>query len=222
MFENSEENKIRIWNNGQGIPVEVHREHKLLVPTMIFGHLLTSSNYDDTEKKTVGGRNGYGAKLCNIFSTRFEVETSCKKYRKKFKQVSYFCFRLSLYCSLFTILLTQVEHRSLVEENSNVNVQQVWTKNMSKEAEPTIKEAAAEDFTSVTFYPDLARFKMDSLNADIVGLFTRRAYDAAATSNVKVFLNDKRLPVREYCSITQTYITIQIAPLSQYDYQCMQ
>ncbi len=34
----------------------------------------------------VGGRNGYGAKLCNIFSTKFTVETSCKEYRKKFKQ----------------------------------------------------------------------------------------------------------------------------------------
>ena len=26
----------------------------MYVPTMIFGHLLTSSNYDDTEKKVTG------------------------------------------------------------------------------------------------------------------------------------------------------------------------
>ena len=30
----------------------------MYVPELIFGHLLTSSNYDDSEKKTVGGRNG--------------------------------------------------------------------------------------------------------------------------------------------------------------------
>ena len=39
----------------------------IYVPELIFGHLLTSSNYDDDEKKTTGGRNGYGAKLANIF-----------------------------------------------------------------------------------------------------------------------------------------------------------
>ena len=47
----------------------MHAEHKMWVPELVFGHLLTSSNYDDDEKKTTGGRNGYGAKLTNIFST---------------------------------------------------------------------------------------------------------------------------------------------------------
>lgn len=85
MFSFRETNVISIWNNGKGIPVEMHKEEKLYVPTLIFGHLLTSSNYDDTEKKVVGGRNGFGAKLCNIFSTKFTVETGCNG--KKFKQV---------------------------------------------------------------------------------------------------------------------------------------
>jgi hypothetical protein len=47
----------------------MHKEEKVYVPELIFGHLLTSSNYDDNEKKVTGGRNGYGAKLANIFST---------------------------------------------------------------------------------------------------------------------------------------------------------
>lgn len=45
------ENCIRIWNNGDGVPVEIHKEEKVYVPEMIFGHLLTSSNYDDNEQK---------------------------------------------------------------------------------------------------------------------------------------------------------------------------
>ena len=49
-----ENNKIRIWNNGKGIPVVEHKTEKIYVPTMIFGHLLTSSNYDDSEKKVTG------------------------------------------------------------------------------------------------------------------------------------------------------------------------
>ena len=40
-----------MWNNGDGVPVEVHKDEKVYVPEMIFGHLLTSSNYNDNEKK---------------------------------------------------------------------------------------------------------------------------------------------------------------------------
>ena len=45
---------IRIWNNGKGIPVAWHAKESMYVPSLIFGHLLTSSNYDDTEKKVTG------------------------------------------------------------------------------------------------------------------------------------------------------------------------
>jgi len=81
-----EEGTIQVWNDGKGIPVHMHSEHKMYIPEMIFGHLLTSSNYDDKQKKVTGGRNGYGAKLCNIFSKYFTLETSSKEYKKKFKQ----------------------------------------------------------------------------------------------------------------------------------------
>ena len=53
---------------------------------MIFGHLLTSSNYDDDQAKVTGGRNGYGAKLANIFSTSFTLETQDNKNVKRYKQ----------------------------------------------------------------------------------------------------------------------------------------
>src|SRR5688500_16243934 len=58
----------------------------MYVPEMIFGHLLTSSNYDDDQKKITGGRNGYGAKLCNVFSTQFTLETVDSRQKKKYKQ----------------------------------------------------------------------------------------------------------------------------------------
>ena len=41
---------------------------KIWIPALIFSELLTSINYDKDEKKIVGGKNGYGAKLTNIFS----------------------------------------------------------------------------------------------------------------------------------------------------------
>ncbi|OMH85453.1 DNA topoisomerase 2 [Zancudomyces culisetae] len=84
---NQEEGEISVQNDGKGIPVEIHGTEKVYVPEMIFGHLLTSSNYNDDEKKVTGGRNGYGAKLCNIFSTEFIIETADLAQGKKYKQV---------------------------------------------------------------------------------------------------------------------------------------
>ena len=49
-----EKNLISVWNDGKGIAVVEHKEEKLYVPELIFGHLLTSSNYDDNQKKVTG------------------------------------------------------------------------------------------------------------------------------------------------------------------------
>jgi DNA topoisomerase-2 len=70
--------KITVENDGDGIPVEMHPTEKVWAPELIFGHLLTSGNYAKGEEKIVGGKNGYGAKLTNIFSTKFTVETRSK------------------------------------------------------------------------------------------------------------------------------------------------
>jgi DNA topoisomerase-2 len=66
---------VTIENNGPlgGISVRMHEKEGLWNPELVFGHLLTSTNYDDTQKRIVGGRNGYGAKLANIYSTDFSV-----------------------------------------------------------------------------------------------------------------------------------------------------
>lgn len=73
---------ISIRNNGDGIPIQKHDKEKVWIPELIFGHLLTSSNYDDTKERTTGGRNGYGAKLTNVFSKLFRVTvvSNGKKY----------------------------------------------------------------------------------------------------------------------------------------------
>lgn len=82
-----QKNRISVYNNGKGIPIQIHKDHNVYVPELIFGHLLTSSNYDDSIKKITGGRNGYGAKLTNIFSKKFTIETADAKNRKKYLQI---------------------------------------------------------------------------------------------------------------------------------------
>ena len=66
--------EIIIFNDGEAIPIEIHKEHGRYIPEIIFGEFNTSSNYDDTEARIVGGTNGLGAKLTNIFSKKFTVE----------------------------------------------------------------------------------------------------------------------------------------------------
>ena len=67
---------IHMYNDGNGIDVAEHPEYKMWIPEMIFGHLRTSTNYDEKKKeKIVGGKNGFGFKLVLIWSTWGKVET---------------------------------------------------------------------------------------------------------------------------------------------------
>lgn len=86
---NQETGEITCYNNGNdNVPVAIHEEEKVYVPEMIFGHLLTSGNYNE-KKKTTGGKNGYGSKLCNVFSSHFCVEVADAKRKKKYEQHFY-------------------------------------------------------------------------------------------------------------------------------------
>ena len=78
--------QISIENDGEGIDIAEHPEYKVFIPQMIFGELLTSGNYNKDEEKITGGKNGYGAKLTNIFSTYFKVETIDRIRKLKYTQ----------------------------------------------------------------------------------------------------------------------------------------
>ncbi len=65
---------ISVWDNG-GIEVVIHKEHNLYLPEVLFGTLLSGSNYDDSEDRVVAGTNGLGQKLTNIFSKKFTIST---------------------------------------------------------------------------------------------------------------------------------------------------
>jgi len=77
---------IEIFNDGNGIEIVKHSEYNVWIPELIFGELLTSSNYNDDEIKTVGGVNGLGIKLANIFSKEFTIETVDHIRKKLYKQ----------------------------------------------------------------------------------------------------------------------------------------
>ena len=80
-----EKGEISVWNDGDGIPVQKHSEYKMYIPEMIFGYLRTSSNYTEGNRFW-GGTNGFGAKLPNIYSKDFYVETVDVINKKKYIQ----------------------------------------------------------------------------------------------------------------------------------------
>ena len=163
-------NTIKVKNGGRGIPIEIHKKYHMYVPQLIFGNLLTSSNYNDDVKKVTGGRNGYGAKLTNIYSKTFIVETAYKESKKKYYQKFY--------------------------------------NNMLKFDPPKIEDYDKEDFTCITFQPDLSRFGMTELDDDIVALFEKRVFDMAGITpkSVSVYLNNKKLKVKNFEDYIHMYL----------------
>lgn len=79
---------ISVENDGDGIPIEKN-EDGVMIPEMICGQLLTSSNYDKNEAKIVGGKQGYGQKCTNIFSKLFSIDLKTPSSGKHYTQSWY-------------------------------------------------------------------------------------------------------------------------------------
>ena len=72
-----EDGGICVRNNGPTVPLTPMGKppfEDVLTPAVVFGMLLSGTNFDDSEERTTGGCNGLGSKLTNIFSTKFEVK----------------------------------------------------------------------------------------------------------------------------------------------------
>ena len=164
--------QVTVYNDGDGIDVEKHPEHGVYIPSLVFGELLTSTNYDKSEKRVTGGKNGYGAKLTNIFSKKFVVETVDSIRKRHFRQ----------------------EYRD----------------NLTVKDEPVVKSFKGKPFTKIEFIPDFERFGLTGWTDDMIHLMTRRAMDIAACTDksVKVYLDDKELPVRHF----QNYMDMYLGP----------
>ena len=77
--------EISIYNNGEGI--DIYEMDDVYIPQMVFCELLSSSNYDDSKSRIVGGRNGIGAKATNAYSKKFIIETIDYGRKLKYTQI---------------------------------------------------------------------------------------------------------------------------------------
>lgn len=80
---------------------------------------------------------------------------------------------------------------------------------MGKKSEPSITKCKeGENWTKVIFKPDLAKFKMDHLEDDVVALMKKRVLDLAGTlgKSVKVELNGVRVPIKSFSDYVDMYL----------------
>ena len=160
------------------------------MPELVFGHLLTSSNFDDNEKKITGGRNGLGAKLTNIFSKRFKIETQDLSVNKR---------------------LT-IEWTDNMNVKSDVIIQEVLKSNVKSKSKMDEEEEREqdmnEDYTVVTFEPDFKRFDIKEFSGDMISIMEKRVYDLGGIlgGKVRVYLNGKKIKISSWDKYVDYYL----------------
>uniref|UniRef100_A0A0E0MI87 DNA topoisomerase (ATP-hydrolyzing) n=1 Tax=Oryza punctata TaxID=4537 RepID=A0A0E0MI87_ORYPU len=87
---------------------------------------------------------------------------------------------------------------------------QVFSKNMGRKLEPEISDCKkGENWTRITFKPDLAKFSLTRLDQDdVVAVMRKRVFDVAAMLGdaVNVVLNGRRLNVKSFSNYVDWHI----------------
>lgn len=170
-------NTISVKNDGDGIPVAMHKTYEVYVPELIFSQFLTGGNYRGKGKnaqlnhtKIIGGKNGFGAKLTAAYSNMFTIDTIDANRGLHYVQ-------------------TYRNNLDLIEEPK-----------VTKDNNPAYtKISFAPDL--VRFGLD------DGLTDDIVALFKKRVYDVAGwCTGVNVHYNNVRIPIRDFNQYTNLYL----------------
>lgn len=204
---------LEVANDGDGIPVEAHASG-IYVPELIFGHLLTSANYDDEEAAADGGGEG---------GDDAKSEGSDKGGGKKAGGGGSGSKRTvggqnGIGAKACNILSKWFEIE-IVDRRRHLRYRQRWEDNMSKALPARIeKTTVKKSRTVVRWLPDYARFSSSAataaataaaanadasnnlLSPDMHALMARRVVDACAVTDpdVAVWLDGKKLEVKSF------------------------
>jgi DNA topoisomerase-2 len=182
--------RIKMTNNGEGIPTGIHEKASSILgrpthaPTLVCGHAFQGSNKVRDPQSIIGGTNGLGVKLSNLFSTEFAIETVDNKKM-------YFLQRWK---------------RSIDKKTEVIDDPIVVDLNSPHK----IPASRCGQHTTVSFMPNyVGIFGYDSFNEslynELVDIFrTRTVYAAAyAGKSVKVYFNDELINVHSISDIAK-------------------
>lgn len=151
--------------------MHIHSEHKVHLGELVFGHLLSGTNFDDSQHRTTGGRHGYGAKLTNIFSEKFSIVTRDAKNKLEYRQE----WRRNMHECDPPVILPYSPSQSMEINRKGRGEVEAGVLQGEDEMEETVLDAT----TVVRFTPDYSRFGMETLDSDHLAFFRRRAMDIA-------------------------------------------
>jgi len=170
---------ISVYNDGNGIEVEQHPEYKIYIPELIFGNLLTSTNYDEKEIKTIGGQNGIGAKACNIYSKLFTIETVDHERQRLYSQ----------------------EFKDNMKVKGKPSIRKCSKK-------PYTKITFLPDYERFKVVPHHGQNKDEILSDDMYNILIKRCYDICALTSpdITVWLNDEKLTFKTFEKYIDLYL----------------
>jgi DNA topoisomerase-2 len=174
---------VRIRNGGIGIPIEVNQQTGELAPTLIFGELLTSSTFKGTRLGC--GRNGYGAKLTNIFSHRFVVR--CGNDGRLAANNGH--ATASPHLATPSALITSNGHgHAPLAHTTGKQYYGEWGSRMTRIREE-VTPYNGPSFTEIEYYAELERFGYTEYDDECFALFVRHAIDVAFTTKARISFN---------------------------------
>lgn len=198
---------VTVRSEGEPIPVEVRpdistAEQPLTVIDFVFGRLLTSGNYDKRVISMGCGKNGYGAKLCNIFSKEFRVRVGDPKRGQEHESVwkGNMMYHVSSTSKPGWRFDPQGEGTLMGKDGFPVKGQ--WISAMTPE-----NAYRGPSYVEVAWVQDFARFGYEQHPQEALGFFSRYLIDFGFTCKVPVNLGGQRYDVRSIRDYARLYWT---------------
>lgn len=189
---------VTVRNGGAPVPIKPHTnstpESLEVIPKVIFGTLLSSSNYDSAADRVGAGTNGYGAKLANIFSSEFRVRAGDPENGQLFEGV----WRDNM-------------SRVVVDECTPGFAYSKETKewvSLAVAGSRKNKPYSGPAFVEISYDVDFSRFApLTEYTTDIIQSFARSVLDYSFTAKILVAFNGQILDARAPRQFARYYFT---------------
>jgi DNA topoisomerase-2 len=171
---------ISVRSTGIPIPVDIHKYFYSqgqfgTVAELIFGVIGAGGNTDDSKAKQSGGINGYGAKLCNVFSRYFELEIgdNIRGFHQKI------IWRKNMTEKVSSVLTPSTY--GVTDRPDEKGLYHIY---------PIGDRYTGENFVKITWKQDMRKFGANCFIEEDRDLYMKYAVEASYIAKLKVTFND--------------------------------